>query len=117
MLTTVQKQQLEEAMKGEESSLRRLIDSLEETIQSVDADYGLGRDPDADPMGVLATNEMALATARRRLALLIEQMKRVENEDYGLCAECGAEIPFERLMAAPETELCVKCARRHDAFG
>jgi DnaK suppressor protein len=29
--------------------------------------------------------------------------------DYGLCIDCGAEIPFDRLKAEPQAERCVAC--------
>lgn len=38
-----------------------------------------------------------------------ETLKRIEKGDYGICAECGAEIPFERLLARPVTNLCIEC--------
>ena len=37
-------------------------------------------------------------------------LKRLrEGEDYGLCIECGVEIPFDRLKAEPQAERCVPC--------
>jgi RNA polymerase-binding protein DksA len=37
---------------------------------------------------------------------------RIENEeDFGLCEECGTPIPRERLLIVPETTLCVACQR------
>ncbi|MCX7991043.1 MAG: RNA polymerase-binding protein DksA [Proteobacteria bacterium] len=38
-----------------------------------------------------------------------ETLKRIESGDYGICDECGAEIPFERLLARPVTNLCIDC--------
>ena len=102
-------------MRSEEASLRRMIDGLEESVCQAEADCGLGR-PAEDPLGIAETSSYALASARRRLALLIDQMKRLEQPDYGVCVRCGDTIPFERLMAAPETELCVKCARRSSGY-
>jgi DnaK suppressor protein len=34
---------------------------------------------------------------------------KIEVGTYGICENCGAEIPFERLMARPVTTLCIKC--------
>ncbi|MBT2644393.1 TraR/DksA C4-type zinc finger protein [Bacillus sp. ISL-41] len=34
-------------------------------------------------------------------------LKAIENGTYGKCAECGKEIPFERLEAVPYTLYCV----------
>lgn len=35
--------------------------------------------------------------------------KRMENNVYGVCAECGYEIPYERLLAQPIAERCAPC--------
>ena len=32
-----------------------------------------------------------------------------EEQDFGLCEECGTRIPKERLLLVPETTLCVAC--------
>ena len=43
----------------------------------------------------------------RQLAHLIEDaLIRLRTDDYGVCADCGREIPFERLRAVPWTERC-----------
>lgn len=36
-------------------------------------------------------------------------LKRIEDGTYGICVDCGAEIPAARLHAAPETPRCISC--------
>lgn len=36
-------------------------------------------------------------------------LKRIEAGSYGVCIDCGADIPAPRLHAAPETPRCVDC--------
>lgn len=43
------------------------------------------------------------------LAKIDETLKRIERGEYGVCDECGEEIPFERLLARPVTTLCIDC--------
>lgn len=45
-----------------------------------------------------------------------EELARIERAldamaagDYGLCDECGCQIPFERLKIEPMTQHCVAC--------
>jgi RNA polymerase-binding transcription factor DksA len=33
---------------------------------------------------------------------------------YGRCADCGLEIPFERLKAEPAALRCIDCQRVHE---
>ena len=40
--------------------------------------------------------------------------KRLADGAYGICTDCGAEIDFERLHAAPEAARCVECQARHE---
>lgn len=43
------------------------------------------------------------------LSKIDETLKRIEKGEYGICEECGEEIPFERLLARPVTTLCIEC--------
>ena len=36
-------------------------------------------------------------------------LKRIEDGIYGVCIDCGADIPAARLHAAPETPRCISC--------
>lgn len=41
-------------------------------------------------------------------------LKRIENGSYGVCSDCGADIPAARLHAAPETPRCIACQGRFE---
>jgi DnaK suppressor protein len=42
----------------------------------------------------------------------VEQaLKRLHEPDYGVCADCGAEIPYSRLSAKPWATRCISCQR------
>jgi DnaK suppressor protein len=45
----------------------------------------------------------------RRIDYLISRI--LKEEEFGLCEECGAQIPKERLLIVPEATLCVACQR------
>ncbi len=55
-------------------------------------------------------NEAALTASRTRRACLEYALKRIDDPEFGYCADCGEEIPFARLQAMPEATLCVDCA-------
>ncbi len=59
--------------------------------------------------------QQAMAEAQERLRqrdlLRIEMAeRRINNNDYGYCTECDAEIPDGRLEIDPMAEKCVACA-------
>lgn len=39
-------------------------------------------------------------------------LHRIEDGSYGLCIDCGAEIPAARLHAAPEASRCIACQEK-----
>ncbi|HEY9090813.1 TraR/DksA family transcriptional regulator [Parasphingorhabdus sp.] len=65
-------------------------------------------------MDALQQQEMAQAEARRRtsdLARIDIALKRIAEDEYGWCAECGEPIAYKRLEIDPAAALCVNCAR------
>jgi DnaK suppressor protein len=50
---------------------------------------------------------------RGREKVFLEKIDRalvkIDNNDFGLCEECGEEIAVKRLEARPETNLCIRC--------
>ena len=51
-------------------------------------------------------------TTHAELAQIKAALKRIENDEYFYCAECGDEIPRARLELLPFTTRCVKCAEK-----
>ncbi len=41
-------------------------------------------------------------------------LARIENGIYGECADCGVEIPVERLRASPQALCCIKCQEKRE---
>lgn len=38
-----------------------------------------------------------------------EALKRIDNRTYGMCVQCGDEIPVARLTAQPSALFCTPC--------
>jgi DnaK suppressor protein len=47
---------------------------------------------------------------RAEVAEIDQALLRIESGDYGRCAQCGEDIPLERLAALPATTTCIECA-------
>lgn len=43
------------------------------------------------------------------LKKLNKALEKFEENEYGVCEDCDAEIKFERLYARPTAELCISC--------
>ena len=53
----------------------------------------------------IAEIERDLSELRRTQGAL----QRLHTPDYGICADCGADIPYSRLNAEPSATRCVAC--------
>ena len=40
--------------------------------------------------------------------------RRIADGTYGLCVDCGGDIPLERLRAQPGAARCLACQSRHE---
>ncbi len=64
-------------------------------------------------MDAMQQQEMAQAEARRRANDLVRidiALKRMDEDEYGWCAECGEPIAYKRLEIDPAAALCIGCA-------
>lgn len=48
--------------------------------------------------------------AEKELEEINSALHAIEEGTYGICVECGADIPFERLKAVPTTDRCTNHA-------
>ncbi len=91
-------------------TLRNDMAVLEENAKPVDLDQPIGRLSRMDSMASQAMGARSPAEAKARLTRLELAQRQVDSPDFGLCSSCGEEIAVRRLLAMPETELCVHCA-------
>ncbi|MEM6636081.1 MAG: TraR/DksA family transcriptional regulator [Pseudomonadota bacterium] len=65
-------------------------------------------------MDALQQQAMAKATSARRagqLNRIAAALQRIEEGEFGYCADCGDEIGEARLAIDPTTPKCLDCAR------
>ncbi len=41
-------------------------------------------------------------------------LMKMESGTYGVCENCGAPIPYERLKARPVTTMCIECKEHEE---
>ncbi|MFH2219666.1 MAG: RNA polymerase-binding protein DksA [Pseudomonadota bacterium] len=41
-------------------------------------------------------------------------LRRIESGEFGVCEDCGEDIPATRLMARPVTTKCIECKTREE---
>ncbi len=65
-------------------------------------------------MDAMQRQQMAKETHRRRnleRAKILAALQRLEEGEYGWCADCGSEISLRRLDVDPTAHLCIECAK------
>lgn len=106
-----QKRKFKSAAQAEIEELKAEIPRLKELVKPVAPDNAIGRVSRMDNIVNQSVAEAQLSKAKVRLVRLKEALKRVdEDEEFGICLDCGDPIPMARLLAMPETEMCVECA-------
>jgi DnaK suppressor protein len=103
-----------DALRSElEAALSKLEKSMrvsDEAVKPVELDQtAVGRLSRMDSLQSQSMAKNLQERERAKLALIHEALRRMEDGSYGRCAECGAEIPFGRLMVFPETPTCQVC--------
>jgi DnaK suppressor protein len=93
-----------------------LIDQKRQLINRACEEQNIEIDTDGDEFDEIQGNLLIemhnqLNTRNAQKILQIEEaLKRIEDKTYGLCQDCGEDIPEKRLVFNPYIETCVDCA-------
>lgn len=66
-------------------------------------------------MDAMQAQAMSVESKRRRqikLQRIKTALKRIDDEEYGLCLKCEEEIDPKRLEFDPSAVLCIECANK-----
>lgn len=93
------------------AAIDRLAEIAEEDSQPVLLDQqSVGR---LARMDAMQRQAMAVETKRRRQlrrAQIVQALRRMAEDEFGYCANCGETIPDGRLDIDATFHLCVRCA-------
>lgn len=107
------------ALNNQHQNFQRMLeakrDELHKHLRGRLAEAVDDREPDDEGAEAIRsiTTDMVIATIERQRVELAEieaALKRMKAGEYGICEECGVEIPQVRLNALPWTRSCVDCA-------
>ena len=108
-MTKEEKILLKDKIDSEIPTLERTIEALKEGAGPVAPDNSIGRLTRMEAINSAAVSGASLSRAKFRLAGLRTALARIDETDFGLCAECGEPIPVKRIMILPESTLCIGC--------
>ena len=101
---------------------KKLLARREELMKTIARTQEEGRTADEDPTVDLAdkaansyTKEFLFGmtnTDRKIVNLIDAALKRIQEEEYGVCANCQEEMQQKRLEAVPWAKHCISCQEK-----
>jgi DnaK suppressor protein len=95
-------QQIENLMEGQENTPvgNVILDTGDQSVKNHETDV-----------------DLTLLEMNNRLFKEIEEaIRKLKENRYGICEECGAEISAGRLKAVPFAKYCVACKEQQELF-
>ena len=101
---------------------KKLLARREELMKTIARTQEEGRTADEDPTVDLAdkaansyTKEFLFGmtnTDRKIVNMIDAALKRIQDEEYGVCANCQEEMQQKRLEAVPWAKHCISCQEK-----
>jgi DnaK suppressor protein len=118
-LTSAQKASLQSALEARRRELDHRVEALDASRVEHTREVPLQDGDDAQQRETEREIDMAMTDLElRELGAVNAALQRLQGGGYGICADCGAAIPFDRLKLEPQAQRCVACAgKREKAIG
>jgi RNA polymerase-binding transcription factor DksA len=117
-LTAPQKQQIADALAARRTQICAEIQSeLQRSGHEHFADLAgeVADAGDASVADMLIDHDIAVVQRQvEELTQVEAAQKQLTTEDFGDCAECGAEIGLNRLLVVPHATRCIACQGQHE---
>ncbi len=99
---------------------RALLEEIQDVLKRVGEERfvdlgGLGDAADESVANLLG--EIGHAEVRRDVSEVRDITAaegRMAHGRYGVCIDCGTDVPYERLAAYPTAKRCLECQRQHE---
>ncbi|MEO0419578.1 MAG: TraR/DksA family transcriptional regulator [Pseudomonadota bacterium] len=99
--------EIAETLKVSMADLMKRADTIEDDLRHpLEADFSDQAIDLADDQALEGVDDVL----RAEIGQIRQALLRIENGTYGTCANCGAEIAHERLVARPIATRCIHCA-------
>ena len=93
-----------ESFSGQDEQMKKIVDNIE---------AGDEADRASERIDSTLLNSLSEAS-NRRLTQINNALERIKQGKFGICLECGKEIPQGRLEAIPYAALCIACQTKAD---
>lgn len=94
--------------------LEARLAALNARMREIDAELEGHSSRDWEEMAIERETDEVLedlgVSAQQEVRMIEAALRRIEEDEYGFCVQCGAEIGQERLDLIPATPFCRNCA-------
>lgn len=111
MLTGAERNQISEKILSEMKKLKTKIEEYKILTRPIAPENAIGRVSRMDAINNKSVNEAALRQAEKKLKNMESALEKIDEEYFGLCRNCGNQIPIGRIMLMPGSTKCVPCAQ------
>lgn len=110
-MTATDTDRMRQRLLDELAEIEALSNSSAEARGAVTLDQqSVGRLSRMDAMQGQAMAKASEHRRRARVSMIKSALQRIDEDDYGICQECGEDIPAGRLDIDPTVATCVTCA-------
>ena len=117
-LTPTQTKELRKQIDGRRAALAAELQQDNERLHEDSQENLVGKAPDPGDESVAALiadlDHADLSRDMAELRTLDAACDRMEDGRYGVCIDCGTDIPFARLQASPGAERCITCQEKYE---
>jgi DnaK suppressor protein len=96
--------------------LKELDDNISTERRAPQRDVGDFYD-DAESEKGSQLNHLLSERDRSKLAGIDNALEKIEDDTYGICDECGCDIPKKRLNVLPFARCCIECQSEMERQG
>ena len=86
------------------------IIELRELSKPIEPDCAIGRVSRMDAINNQSINQASLEKKLIQQNGLQAALENINQDDFGKCLNCGAEIQMGRILIMPESRKCVNCS-------
>ena len=111
-MTSEKKTELELIIKSEIEKIILKLEDLKGFTEPVAPDNAIGRISRMDAINNKTIFDASQRNLKNRMVQLEQSLKRIHDDNFGICTECHQSIPFERMKIRPEIRFCATCFKR-----
>jgi len=103
--------EIRSTIQKEISKTEKQIIEYKELTRPIEPENAIGRISRMDAINNKSVTEAALRKAKEKLDKLHFALKKVDDDDFGVCSKCKQPIPLGRILIMPQSRTCIKCSQ------